>query len=926
MDRFQRILTSTALILAASSLLVISISLRTEALSGSNFNPARIIDDGIFLNKNTMSTGDIQNFLNAKVPVCRSGYVCLKDYTQSFSAVGPDAFCGGISGGTKSAANIIFDVSQACGVNPQVMLVLLQKEQSLVTDDWPVDIQYRSATGYGCPDTAACDSQYYGFFNQVYRAARQFKRYMAQPDQYNYAVGRNSYVAYNPNASCGGTNITIWNSATAALYNYTPYQPNSSALNNLYGSGDSCSAYGNRNFWRVFNDWFGPPTGTGYVLARNEDDDSQWVIYNNIKQYIPSTDIISAYGFTSSPVTMSGSYLASIPSGPHLGRLIHQMGSPELYFVDGGKKYYVPSGQMKDAFGFTGQVESYLSADLFNLPIDSGWLSYAVKNTSSPSLYMVEGQDNAGQTMLRQYANPDVFHAWEGDSAQITTLSDTYFAQIDNAIGSMLTGYTIKGSNAPAQYHVVAGQKLYLSGEMAALYNQSYASVDQSTINRLVLSSPVSEFIRLPGNGVTIYMADNGNKLPISSIDVLRAWAPNGQIEVNILNNGFLNLLTTGSTVSGFQADVGGQLYIIDSKKYLVPTTLDGAYRKSPVASVSSHLMNLFSSDVATGFIKGSGHAIYLVDNGTIKHIPSIQTWQLWNGSRNEALTQVSDGVLSQLTNAGEVKPYFTVSGTNYIIDNGTYRQVSPSVASDWGLSSPTSIDSTTRDRFSSGGSLQSNVKVGQTFYRVKNGKHNTTTSSNLAALWGISNSPLDVSSNLATFTQPGSQLDIYAKSTNTADGRIFLVDNGGTVFYHITSIEQMQNFGASSNIAEVLPSELGTPGEAKNILKTSTSGTERVIDASKKRSFTNDTVKNLWVTGTNVLTVSDNLWSHFNDGTTLAGTIKGSAPNIYTVDSGQKRWIQSQPTYQSYATNYGSFTLVSDFLLTNLPTGSNLP
>jgi hypothetical protein len=51
--------------------------------------------------------------------------------------------------------------------------------------------------------------------------------------------------------------VNIQTQATAGLYNYTPYQPNSAALANLSGTGDSCSAYGNRNFWRYFNDWFG---------------------------------------------------------------------------------------------------------------------------------------------------------------------------------------------------------------------------------------------------------------------------------------------------------------------------------------------------------------------------------------------------------------------------------------------------------------------------------------------------------------------------------------------------------------------------------------------------------------------------------------------------------------------------------------------
>ena len=49
----------------------------------------------------------------------------------------------------------------------------------------------------------------------------------------------------------------VRNQATHALYVYTPYTPNKAALKSLYGTGDSCSAYGNRNFWRLFIDWFG---------------------------------------------------------------------------------------------------------------------------------------------------------------------------------------------------------------------------------------------------------------------------------------------------------------------------------------------------------------------------------------------------------------------------------------------------------------------------------------------------------------------------------------------------------------------------------------------------------------------------------------------------------------------------------------------
>ncbi len=251
-----------------------------KALSGSDFSAGNIISNGIFFNGSDMDAATIQSFLNSKVPVCDTNgtqayggttraaystskgypppYTCLKDYHENVPMKAAETgLCTGLGSGVKSAAQIIYEVGVSCGVNPKVLIVLLQKEQSLVTDDWPWPTQYRSATGYGCPDTAACDSEYYGFFNQVYNAARQFKRYGRDAQLFTYRAGVNNYIQYNPNSSCGGSSVYIQNQATASLYNYTPYQPNPPALNNLYGSGDACSAYGNRNFWRMYNDWFG---------------------------------------------------------------------------------------------------------------------------------------------------------------------------------------------------------------------------------------------------------------------------------------------------------------------------------------------------------------------------------------------------------------------------------------------------------------------------------------------------------------------------------------------------------------------------------------------------------------------------------------------------------------------------------------------
>ncbi len=177
----------------------------------------------------------------------------------------------GTPSGAISAAQIIYNAAQQYNINPQVLIVLLQKEQGLVTDTWPASYEYEEATGYGCPDTAPCASNYAGFSNQVISAAWQFRQYLNYPNNYNYVVGDNT-IDYNPISSCGASTVAIQNQATAALYDYTPYQPNAAALANVTNSsdgglGDSCSTYGNRNFWWYFNEWFGSTLTSNYALS-----------------------------------------------------------------------------------------------------------------------------------------------------------------------------------------------------------------------------------------------------------------------------------------------------------------------------------------------------------------------------------------------------------------------------------------------------------------------------------------------------------------------------------------------------------------------------------------------------------------------------------------------------------------------------------
>ena len=147
------------------------------------------------------------------------------------------------------------------GISQKVLLTVLQKEQHLLTATNPNDFQFKAAMGLSCPDDANCDPTYAGFFKQVYGAAKRYQYYIRHEGRYGYHAGRLNYIQYNPNASCGGSNVYIENRATALLYIYTPYQPNAAALEAGAGEGDSCSSYGNRNFAIIYHSMFGSPRG-----------------------------------------------------------------------------------------------------------------------------------------------------------------------------------------------------------------------------------------------------------------------------------------------------------------------------------------------------------------------------------------------------------------------------------------------------------------------------------------------------------------------------------------------------------------------------------------------------------------------------------------------------------------------------------------
>lgn len=154
LQRRRRSVLGIAVIIALIASVFVGIGLgkpdEAWALKGSDFNPGNIITDENFYDGDALSATQIQQQLNALGANCRAN--CLKDYSQSTRTLAASSYCDAYTGGSReSAAQIIAKVSIACDISPKVLLVMLEKEQSLVTMNNPPSVQVRQGNGLLLP-------------------------------------------------------------------------------------------------------------------------------------------------------------------------------------------------------------------------------------------------------------------------------------------------------------------------------------------------------------------------------------------------------------------------------------------------------------------------------------------------------------------------------------------------------------------------------------------------------------------------------------------------------------------------------------------------------------------------------------------------------------------------------------------------------
>ncbi len=242
------------------------------------FDPNYLISDWDFTDPFALDFNQIQHYLNR-------GY--LGDYlTEDWE--GDDAY----------ATNIVWETAQTHGISPKVLLVMLQKEQSLVEDDDPSDSQLDWAMGYAVCDSCSHDDEaiqrWKGFGKQVNSAAMQLTEgYLEDIENYGTTQGK-----YGPgvDVEIDDTTVTPINAATAALYAYTPH------------------LHGNENFVTIWDRWFSTDYPTGSLLQAAGEAGVYYIEYG-YKRPINSWSALLSRFNSDLIITVTAETLDNYPDG-----------------------------------------------------------------------------------------------------------------------------------------------------------------------------------------------------------------------------------------------------------------------------------------------------------------------------------------------------------------------------------------------------------------------------------------------------------------------------------------------------------------------------------------------------------------------------------------------------------------------------------
>jgi hypothetical protein len=846
-------------------------------------------------------------------------YTCLKEYVENPTTKENNAHDPTISvAGGVSAAQLIYNASQVQNINPQVFLVLLQKEQSLITDDWPYAVQFERATGNNCPDTAPCNPQYAWLWTQVHNSGAQFNYYVNNFDEYNYAPGWNN-ILYHPNSACGTQSVYIENAFTAALYIYTPYTPNQAALDNMYGTGDGCSAYGNRNFWRLFNDWFGRsivPDIFDWKVISTSTDPRYFLVIGNTKRHIPTSDLYYAWKLDQKTLdVVTQSYADSIPTLPPLGRLGYLDGT--YFYVDAGKRIRFTTDIAMKSWGV--YASRSLAAPLYGVlanMTDGGSASYyATPATPSTTALLVDGVKHTIQSshVAQWQANP-------------TTLSD-------NAFQELPTGPTLTNKLAiNGVWHIADSNQLIRveTGAQAiswGVQSEAYPNVS-ATIGEMLPSRLIGNIVA-SSTSAPWYLTIDGKKYYLPSLNHAKNWGAQ-EASPLVVSPGLFSSIPSGSgNVPSYIQDSGtSETYIIDGgvrrkADSLIIENLFGGQIAPTMLSNASVVSYPSGANLTSSFVRSPNGNIFVASNGRLLYIPTTAVMGSLGFPRKYSNIDTISQPLATVAYQGEVaSPFVVHSGKSYYLQSGYAYELKPSVQDNWtagrvALQHP-QTNFTARYDIIPGILLDNFIQEGALSYVMSDG-----------VFVGVNGSLLP--SNLPQVSTYGqirqSARGLLARSTVESDSRVWLLHAGTK--QHILSAETYASYSDGGRLlpVRISPSALesfNTIGSGSNpsVLVSNPVGGFKLLTATGFYGLSDSQAAMALQSTIAPKEIGDSLFSEYTrQRGILNRLVLSGSGKIYILQNGQKRWIVTSTAYSSLLP-FGPAVLVDETILSSIADG----
>jgi len=417
--------------------------------TNADFNPNNIVPESALTDYSSLTVQQIKDFVDSKGGT-------LGQYIDPVVKL--------------PAYYIIWQASQDFKINPQFLLTMLQKEQSLVNDPAPTQNQYDWATGYSCYG-GICLDKYRGFAAQVRATANKFiNSYLADLNtlglhKSGFYCTFTKWCIGNPTETQDEQMIIPQNKVTCALYTYNPYRGGTVV--------DGLKVGANYNFWKIWNNWFATtvfrPNGS---LVKGSDQDTVYLIKDGQKRpFANFAALITRYD-PENIITVEPAELDQFVTGLEIkfsqySLLMTENG--DIYLVDGESLRHITSMEVFVTLGFNPEeVEQVNTSDIASFsqgkPIDiydSFPTGALITDTKTGGVYFVQNGTKypifSPEIMMVNFPNQTVL---KGHNQELEKYPKGEAIKFKD-------GTLIKSQESPLVYFIADGKKLPIASEQA---------------------------------------------------------------------------------------------------------------------------------------------------------------------------------------------------------------------------------------------------------------------------------------------------------------------------------------------------------------------------------------------------------------------------------------------------------------------------